>query len=221
MWVAAPWWVVVDVVRTNWPLFINWLQFGFGWGAGPVDSGRKWAVCYSQRQFTPRKHYSHHTGHLCYSQLKLHLSVTHTTLDSGQWTLAAADIEGGNWEDGFEGKVLASGVLSMTPRTRGYIWSIDGRLQIKCWLIGKKSEIWFISTHWQKCNWVRCPSPLRLRGTFAEKTRLTGHCCLLLSFFSSFDNWPQYFFPFPAQKFTVHSMILPPFFSSPASSSPR
>ena len=22
----------------------------------------------------------------------------------------------------------------------------------------KKSEIWFISTHWQKCNWVRCPS---------------------------------------------------------------
>ena len=22
----------------------------------------------------------------------------------------------------------------------------------------KKSEIWFISGHWQKCNWVRCPS---------------------------------------------------------------
>ena len=54
------------------------------------------------------------------------------------WTLAAADIEGGNWEDGFKGKVLASGVLSMTPRTRGCIWSIEGRLQTKCWLIGRK-----------------------------------------------------------------------------------
>ena len=34
MWVAAPWWVVVDVVLgTNWPLFINWVQFGFWWAA--------------------------------------------------------------------------------------------------------------------------------------------------------------------------------------------
>ena len=59
VWVAALWWVLVDAVRTNWPLFINWVQFGFGW-AGLVHSGGNGQCITHTGHFVC---YSHHTRH--------------------------------------------------------------------------------------------------------------------------------------------------------------
>ena len=179
VWVAAPWWVLVDAVRTNWPLFINWVQFGFGWVAGLVHSGGN-GQCIT------------HTGHfVCYWALCV-LLTSHQAL--WQQQQRQSNVRTTNIEEDNRGSVFLIRAQPKLVPLNSTVW--EERESNPFWYIGK------IATG-------SGGGRFRLRRQFCwENPTHRSLCCLLPSFFSSFDNWPQYFLPFPTQKFTVHSMIL-------------